>query len=153
MAGADTPARIELRLVADYRFEVSFENPAMPVLITDEPPPLGGDAGPSPERMLATAVANCLASSLLFAMRKFKNRPGPMRGSASVRTGRNAEQRLRIVGIDVELRLAEAGAEVAMLPRILEQFEAFCVVTQSVRDAFPVQVRVLDRDGAVLKED
>ena len=152
MAGADTPARIELRLIADYRFEVRFENPAMPVLITDEPAPLGGDAGPNPERILATAVANCLASSLLFAMRKFKNQPAALRGTAVVHTQRNADKRLRISGIDVELRLAEAAADLTMLPRILDQFEAFCVVTQSVRAAFPVQVRVLDRDGVVLKD-
>jgi hypothetical protein len=38
-----------------------------------------------------------------------------------------------------------------MAERILDQFEDFCVVTQSVRAAIPVTVRVLDRDGAVLK--
>ena len=152
MSSIDTPARIELRQIADYRFEVRFEDPAMPALITDEPPPLGGDAGPNPERILATAVANCLASSLLFAMRKFKNEPGPLRGTAVVRTGRNADKRLRIAGIDVELQLAVVAADVTLLERILDQFEAFCVVTQSVRAAFPVQVRVLDRDGVVLKD-
>jgi hypothetical protein len=38
-----------------------------------------------------------------------------------------------------------------MLDRILGQFEEFCVVTQSVRTAITVEVRVLDMAGTVLK--
>ena len=38
-----------------------------------------------------------------------------------------------------------------MLDRALAQFEEFCIVTQSVRSAIPVTVRVVDRAGAVLK--
>lgn len=68
---AESQFTIELVQQAD------FDNPALPVLVTDEPPPLGGDAGPNPARLLGTAVANCLAASLLFSMRKFKNQPEP----------------------------------------------------------------------------
>ena len=151
MNDTDTPTRIELHQQADYRFEVRFENTRIAPLITDEPAPLGGGAGPNPERLLATAVANCLAASLLFAMRKFRNEPGPLRAVAAIRTGRNAEKRLRIAGMEVDLHLGVVAEGLNMLDRILEQFESFCVVTQSVRQSFPVQVRVLDRDGAVLK--
>lgn len=64
---------IELAQQADYRFEARFDDPALPPLVTDEPPPLGGGAGPNPARLLGTAVANCLAASLLFSLRKFRN--------------------------------------------------------------------------------
>ena len=37
------------------------------------------------------------------------------------------------------------------LDRVLEQFEEFCVVTQSVRSGFPVEVTVRDSAGTVLK--
>ena len=57
---------IELVQQADYRFEARFDHPSLPALATDEPPPLGGDAGPHPA-LLGTAVANCLAASLLFS--------------------------------------------------------------------------------------
>ncbi len=40
-----------------------------------------------------------------------------------------------------------------MLDRILGQFEEFCIVTQSIRTAIPVDVRVLDKTGAVLKTE
>ena len=146
----DTSFTIELVQQADYRFEVHFDNPAVPVLLTDENAPLGGDAGPSPSRLLGTSVANCLAASLLYSMRKFKNKPEPIRAQASVSLARNEQRRLRVERIAVDLHLGVAASEIAMLDRILEQFEDFCIVTQSVRPAFPVDVRVFDRLGVVL---
>ena len=143
--------RIELVQLADYRFEVRFDNVGVPKLITDEPAPLGGDAGPNPSRLLATAVANCLAASLLFALRKFKNEAGPLRATATASMIRNAQNRLRVGRIAVDLHLGVPGSEIAMLDRILGQFEEFCIVTQSIRSAVPVDVRVIDKTGAVLK--
>ena len=143
--------RIELTQIADYRFETRFDDPAVPVLITDELAPLGANAGPNPSRLLATAVANCLAASLLFALRKFKNDAGRLRAVATAHMIRNPQNRLRIGGIAVDLHLDVSASEIAMLDRILVQFEEFCVVTQSVRAAIPVDVRVLDKIGTVLK--
>lgn len=143
--------KIELVQLEDYRFEVCFDNVAVPALITDELAPLGGDAGPSPSRLLAAAVAHCLAASLLFALRKFKNQAGPIRATATVSMIRNAQNRLRVGHIAVDLHLNAMGSEIAMLDRILGQFEEFCIVTQSIRTAVPVDVRVLDKAGALLK--
>jgi len=146
----DGPFTIELKQQANYRFEVHFDNPAVPPLVTDEAAPLGGDEGPNPSRMLVTAIANCLSASLLFAMRKFKNEPGPMRTTATATIGRNAEKRLRVLSVAVDLHLGVPAVGLAMVERILAQFEEFCVVTQSVRASIPVTVRVLDATGAVL---
>lgn len=144
--------RITLELVqqADYRFEVHFDDPALPRLVTDEPAPLGGGAGPNPARLLGTAVANCLAASLLFALRKFKNQAEPVRAVASVEMSRNAQNRLRIGRIGVDLVLGARAAELRSIDRVLGQFEDFCIVTQSVRPSIAVDVRVMDRDGHVL---
>lgn len=147
---AETTSTIELKQQADYRFEASFGVPGMPALVTDEPPPLGGDAGPSPDHLLGAAVANCLASSLLFALRKFKNRPEPIRAVATVEKARNAEKRMRISRIGVDLHLGAPAAGMQMVGRALAQFEDFCVVTQSVRAGIPVEVRVFDADGTRL---
>ena len=150
VASAEGEFRIELVQQSDYRFEARFDNPAIAPLITDEAAPLGGDAGPSPVRLLAVAVAHCLAASLLFAMRKFKNDPGPLRAVATVHMVRNTQNRLRVGRIAVDLHLGTSASVLATLDRILGQFEEFCVVTQSVRLAFPVDVRVLDKMGTVL---
>lgn len=141
---------VTLAQQADYCFEARFDNPAVPALVTDEPPPLGGDAGPNPARLLGAAVANCLAASLLFSMRKFKNRAEPLRALATVEVVRNAQNRLRIGRIGVDLYIGARAAEMKSLDRVLGQFEEFCIVTQSVRTGIAVDVRVIDRDGHVM---
>jgi uncharacterized OsmC-like protein len=142
---------IELAQQDGYRFETRFDNPAVPALVTDEPAPLGGDAGPNPSRLLVLAVANCLSASLLFALRKFRNEPGPLHTRATAVMVRNEQNRLRVGRIQVEIRLGVPAAELKLLDRALAQFEDFCVVTQSVRAAIPVDVRVLDSTQAELK--
>ena len=142
--------RIELRNQADFRFAVHFPNPAIPPLITDEGAPIGADAGPGPSHLLGTAVANCLAASLIFALRKYHNEPGRVDATATVRNVRNAAGRLRIGHIGVDLHLGVAAASVQKLDRILAQFEDFCVVTQSVRAGIPVTVRVFDSQQVLL---
>jgi organic hydroperoxide reductase OsmC/OhrA len=147
----DDGFEISLDQQADFRFSVRFDGTDSPPLITDEPPPLGGGSGPNPSRLLAAAVANCLAASLLFALRKFKNDPGHIRADARVAMTRNEQNRLRVGRIGVDLRIGVNADRIVQLDRILAQFEDFCVVTQSVRSAIPVDVRVFDAAGSLLK--
>lgn len=149
-AAAEGGFEIALQQQDGYRFEVRFDSPAVPPLAVDEHPPLGQDAGPNPTRLLATAVAHCLSASLLFALRKFRNDPGPMRTVARVLMARNEAKRLRVGRIAVDLHLGKPAAELQMLDRILAQFEDFCTVTQSVRGAFPVDACVYDSTGTRL---
>ncbi len=142
---------ITLEQRQDYEFLVRFGKESIADLVTDEAAPLGKDAGPNPARVLAAAVANCLSASLLFALRKFKNQPEPITATATTRIGRNDQNRLRIQGIDVQIRTGRKAAEMEHLDRILAQFEEFCIVTQSVRDGLQVNVSVVDAEGAVLK--
>lgn len=142
---------IELVQQGDFRFEVHFDKAGMAPLVTDEPPPLGGDAGPDPARLLAASIANCLMASLLFAMRKFGNQPQPLRAVASLDLTRNEQSRWRVRRVVVDLHLGLPASQARNLDRVLDQFEDFCVVTQSVRAGFPVDVHVIDRDGAVLR--
>jgi len=144
------PIRVTLELQEGYAFRVSFDDTALAPLLTDESPPLGSDQGPNPSRMLLAAIANCLAASLLFALRKFKNAPAKLHATISAVTERNTEGRWRIARAQVTLQLADAAAEYQQLPRILDQFEDFCIVTQSVRAGIDVQVVVRDGGGEVV---
>lgn len=146
--------RITLTLTqeSDYVFRIAFDDSAIPDLITDESAPLGTDRGPNPSRMLVAAVANCLSASLLFSLRKFKNTPGTLVTHAEAELTRNAEGRLRVGRIGVTLELPEAAAEYHQIERLLQQFEQFCVVTESVRHGVTVDVRVRDAQGTVLHE-
>lgn len=134
----------------DFAFLVRFDNALAP-LLTDESPPVGKGAGPDPSRLLAAGVANCLSASLLFALHKFRNDPGRITATATVRLTRNASGRLRIGSMTVALQLGATADALEHLDRVLGQFEDFCVVTQSVRSGFPVDVSVSDGAGKRLK--
>jgi len=145
------PQRIRLTLEQedDYAFRIRFDETTIADLMTDEPAPLGKGEGPNPTRLLAAAVANCLSASLLFALRKYKNAPAPIRAEIVGRKARNAEGRRRIPHADVTIRLADKAADLEHFDRVLAQFEQFCVVTQSVREGVSVDVKIVDADGAV----
>lgn len=134
----------------DYRFDIRFDD-SMPVLTSDEPAPLGTGLGPSPVQLLCASVGNCLSDSLLFALRKFKQAPEPLRCEVQARMGRNADGRMRVLEMAATLHLGVSAASLGQLDRALGQFEGFCTVTQSVGQGIPIHVRVLDADGRVLK--
>lgn len=144
--------RVTVRLdqVHDYQFDIAF-GAGVSVLRGDEPPPLGQGAGPSPVQLLAAAVGNCLSDSLLFALRKYKQAPEPIHTEITAEVGRNAQGRLRVLRMTAQLRLGVPADQLDHLPRVLDSFEAFCTVTQSVGQGLPIEVQVFDAHGERLK--
>lgn len=134
----------------NYRFLVDF-GAGLPQLLADEPAPLGEGTGPDPSRLLLAAVANCLCASLLFALKKFKQDAGAITATVTATTGRNENNRLRIVGIDAVLGFARPADGILHLERILGQFDDFCTVSQSVRQGIPLRLEVRDGTGRTLR--
>ncbi|HUD42309.1 MAG TPA: OsmC family protein [Dokdonella sp.] len=149
----EQPIRVTLEQDGGYAFRIRFDDEGMAPLLGDEPAPLGEGRGPNPARLLLAAVANCLSASLLFALRKYHNTPGALRAEITATPMRNAQGRWRIAQAFVDIRLAEGGETHAQLERILDQFEQFCLVTQSVREGIDVAVTVRDAHGRVLLGD
>ena len=147
---SDKQILVHLTQEKDYRFQIAFDD-GVPELTVDEPPPLGSAAGPSPVQLLTAAVGSCLSDSLLFALRKFKQSPEPMRCEVRADVGRNSEGRMRVLRMKAVLTLGVAANQLAHLDRALDQFEEFCTVTQSVRTGIPVTVEVYDASGLQLK--
>ena len=147
---SETSIRVQLEQKQDYQFDIHF-GAGIPVLLGDEPAPLGAGQGPSPVQLLAAAVGNCLSDSLLFSLRKFKQAPEPLRCDVQAEVGRNAEGRLRVLTIKAVLTLGVPAAALQHLERVLGQFEAYCTVTQSVAQGIPVSVEVVDALGVRLK--
>jgi uncharacterized OsmC-like protein len=141
---------VRLAQVHDYQFDVQF-GPGVPALLADEPPPLGQGQGPSPVQLLAAAVGNCLSDSLLFALRKYKQKPEPLQCEVTAEVGRNEQGRLRVLAMQATLTLGVPAEALEHLERVLGSFESFCTVTQSIAQGIPVSVSVLDAQGAVLK--
>ena len=143
----DNRFNVKIELLENYIFKVDFGE--FGDIITDEAPPLGQGEGPNPARMLAAAVGNCLCASLLFALRKFKDNPGGISAEVNGELERQ-EGRWRIGKIQVRLQVENAST-LEHLPKALEQFEDFCIVTQSVRHGIPVEVEVVDQAGKAIK--
>jgi organic hydroperoxide reductase OsmC/OhrA len=139
---------LELEQQRDYEFRVKFDWPDVADLLLDEPAPIGRAGGPNAARLIGAAVGNCLSSSLVFCMRKFKQTPGTLRAEVTGELTHNELGRLRIGRFDVTIHLAEEASATKHFDRCIAQFEDFCVVTESVRRGILVGVHVVDARGA-----
>jgi uncharacterized OsmC-like protein len=139
---SETVSGFELTLeqLDGYEFKVGFDKD-WEGWHTDEPPPLGRDAGPNPSRVLAVSIANCLAASLIFCLSKKGEKVSGVTATVRLELVRNEQKRLRIGKVDVTLRVPLERDSQALL-QCLDTFEDFCVVTQSVRGGLDVKVNV-----------
>ena len=124
---SQTTIQLTLTQQQDYRFLITFAEPVPP--------------------LLAASVGNCLSDSLLFALRKFKQNPEPLHTRVQAEVGRNAEGRLRVLAMAVELHLGVPAAQLEHLQRVLDSFEQYCTVTQTVATAVDISVQVFDSTG------
>lgn len=146
MSAGHADARVSLAREQGFRFRVRLGSDGRTTtIVTDEAPPLGEAAGPDPLALLSAAVGQCLASSLLFCMRKAHLEPAGLEAEVRADTVRNAEGRLRVGGIHVRLLPTVTPEVEARMRRCLEVFESFCLVTESVRAGIDVRVAVEPR--------
>ena len=133
---------VSLRRKEGYRFEVDWGLPggAAPGEI-DEPKPLGTGAGPNAARLVASAVAHCLSSSLLFCLAKSHAPADTIGAVAQADIERNERGRWRLSRIRVELDPRFPIEHAAQVERCKTMFEEFCIVTESIRHGIPVDVR------------
>jgi uncharacterized OsmC-like protein len=142
--------QIGIEQVQGYEFRVRFDKEQFAPLVMDEPPPLGRDTGPNAARVLAAAIGNCLAASLVFcAARKAAVKLERVRSEVKVQIVRNENKRLRIGSVEVTIDPGLSEEEGAGLMGCLGLFEDFCTVTESVRRGIPVKVIVKGFEPAV----
>lgn len=125
-----------------FRFNVTFQGESWDPLVVDEPPPLGTGAGPNAARLLAAAVGNCLAASLLLCLEKSRVELRALQAHVEGVMERNEQGRFRIAGLSVAITPTVVGEPSKRYERCLELFEDFCIVTQSVREGIDVEVAV-----------
>lgn len=147
---SDNPHRVQLRQKHDFQFEIDL-GAGKPALLGDLDPPMGQGQGPTPEQLLAAAVGSCMSDSLLFALRKFKQAPEPISCTVTPEVGRNAQNRARVLSLDVAFTLGVPAVQLEHLDRVLASFEDFCTVGASVAQGIPLRVSVRDSLGAQLK--
>jgi organic hydroperoxide reductase OsmC/OhrA len=126
----------------NFQFLVDFQQGTVADLVTDEPPPLGQGVGPNPARLLAAAVANCLAASLLFCLKKSHIEPVGIRAVIEGDLIRNERGRIRIKEFRVRIEPMLENGDVDRITRCAALFEDFCMVTESVREGIDVLVEL-----------
>jgi uncharacterized OsmC-like protein len=141
---SEPAVRVELTRQSRYRFDVSFDGNGH--LVVDEVAPIGEGAGPSPSRLLATAVGHCLSASLIFCLDRARVELRSLVARVDVTMTRNDRGRLRIGRIAVRLVPGVSPEDRPRIARCLEVFEDYCVVTASLRGGIAVDVEVAGSD-------
>ena len=141
---------IHLEQAAGYDFRVKFDIEQADELLLDEPTPLGQDRGPNASRLVAAAAANCLSASLMYCLARKDAPADSIQTEASCTLVRNDRNLLRIGRVDVRITATGELLESKKTGRCLDLFEDFCVVTQSLRQGFPVGVEVVNSAGELL---
>ena len=137
---------VRLTLDHGYQFVATYpDSPSAGPVVLDESRPLGEGTGPNPAALLATAIGNCLASSLLFCLRKARVQPDTLTAVAEAHMVRIEAGRYRIGRVDVELCPEVEDAQLGGLARCEDLFEDYCIVTESVRHGIEVNVSVCPR--------
>lgn len=110
-------------------------------VLSDEPDPVGSNAGPSTPAMLAMAVGHCLSASLVETLRHAGIRILSLTTHAVSVVAPNADGLPRIKQIDVTI-VPVFESESGNIRRCIDVFEKYCTVCQSIRPAIDVHVQV-----------
>jgi uncharacterized OsmC-like protein len=132
---------VHVEQVDGFEFRVKFDKDQFAPLHLDEPPPLGHDSAPNAARILAAAVGNCLAASLVFCLKKSHVEARGITADGEVQIVRTDTKRLRVGRINVALH-TNLPLDHAALGGCLSTFEDYCLVTESVRHGIEVNVTV-----------
>ena len=135
---------VQIEFIKDFKFisqayEGNLTHGAP--LLTDEPDPVGSNAGPSTPAMLAMAVGHCLSASLVETLRHAGIWVSALTTEAIAVVAPNAEGLPRIKEINVTIRPV-VNKESGNIKRCIDVFEKYCTVCQSIRPAIPVHVEV-----------
>lgn len=109
--------------------------------VSDEPDPVGDDAGPSTPALLATALGHCLSASLLEALRHAHISVLGCETEAVAVVKPNSEGHPRIDHVEVKVR-PRVKERNPRMNRCADVFENYCTVTSSVKRGIDVRVHV-----------
>jgi organic hydroperoxide reductase OsmC/OhrA len=122
----------------------------------NEPEPLGPGGGPEGVSLLAAAAGYCMSASLVFCMRKVRAEPKGMRTEARAHLHRVEKRLRRVTSVELDIHVELDEGKRTAFERCLRHFTEFCIVTESIRGAFPIMIRVHHPWGIfekVLEED
>jgi uncharacterized OsmC-like protein len=139
---SDRSIETKLRLIEGYKFDVNFDVDYLPNMVADEPKPIGEGSGPNAPRLLATAVGQCMSSSLIYCLTKARIPVNNLETTVKTNLFKNEKGRTRIKSIDIQISLEVNEEDKTRINRCLTIFEDYCTVTQSIRNGIQVNVKV-----------
>lgn len=142
MSDEERSFNVSLRREKGFLFEVDFGLEGVDKLIMDESEPVGEDKGPNASKVLAAAMGNCLTASLLFCLQKARAEVGIIETKVDGVLRRNKEGRWRINEINVEISPEIDPSFNSQFERCNKLFEDFCIVSQSIEQGIPINVKV-----------
>jgi uncharacterized OsmC-like protein len=146
MSEEEKTFKVSLKREEGFVFKVDFGLPGVKEFIMDEPAPVGDDSGPNASKVLAAAMGNCLTASLMFCLQKARAEIGEIETKVEGRMRRNEKGRWRIAEVNVEIS-PEIDLEVfqSQFDRCHGLFEDFCIVSKSIEEGIPINVKVSPR--------
>ena len=132
----------KLQRIEGYKFDVNFDLDYIPNIVADEPKPIGEGWGPNAPRLLATAVGQCMSSSLIYCLNKARIPIINLETTVKTNLFKNEKGLTRIRSIDIQIILEVNDEYKTRLNRCLTIFEDYCTVTQSIRNGIQVDVKV-----------
>ncbi|HTW40000.1 MAG TPA: OsmC family protein [Thermoplasmata archaeon] len=136
-------SRADLAQVEKYRFTIEFADAPFPGLTLDEPPPVGGDAGPNPVQSLVMAVGHCMSTTLVNTLGRARIAVTPLKTTVTATVGTNAKGRRRVRELHVEIRTQPLNeADRPQFDRCVEIFADYCTVSGAVREGIAIDQKV-----------
>jgi len=133
---------VKLERIENYKFRIDFENKNWPFIVMDESPPNGNEKGPNPSSVLAAAIGDCLSASLLFCLQKSHVNVEGIKTIIKGKMNRNEKGRWRVTEISTALNTDISLDTIPQLKRCAKIFEDFCIVSKSVEQGIPINIKV-----------
>jgi len=132
---------VELDFLDGCRFEASFRTREGELLM-EEPTPLGPGHGPEAVSLFTASSTYCMASSLNYYLAKARVVPQELSAKGHVEMRLTDDMFRRIAKLDIDIDIVVTEKERKRLMRALERFTDLCIITESVKGSFPINVRV-----------
>jgi uncharacterized OsmC-like protein len=143
MSDEERTFNVSVKREEGFVFKVDFGIPNVDFFLMDEPEPTGMNKGPNASKVLAAAIGNCLTASLLFCLQKARAEVGDIDTIVEGKMRRNEKGRWRIAEVNIEI-CPEIDVEIyqSQFDRCMGLFEDFCIVSKSIEEGIPINVRV-----------
>jgi uncharacterized OsmC-like protein len=132
---------VELKHKEDCMFDARFRTKEGDLLLP-APTPVGVGYGPEAVTLLNMSTTYCMTASLNYYLAKARVVPTTLRAKGHVGMRLTEEQFRRVKSIEIDIRIEVDEKERKRLMRALDRFNDFCIITESIKGSFPINVRV-----------